>query len=501
MNRRFCFWIWPGMIIPLLAIVALVGTPARGAEQRPNVLFIATDDMRPQLGCYGDPLVKSPNLDRLAAQGLVFDRAFCQQALCSPSRISLLTGRHPWTTRIYQIGPFLRETMPDVVTLPQHFKEQGYFTRSLGKIYHVGIDDPASWTVPPWHSKKPRYGLEGTAAVAKRRADLKASGRPIPKQGENAPFYGGPAFEAPDVGDDDLLDGDTVRESLGALRELAARPEQPFFLAVGFANPHVPWVAPRKYFDLYPLEKVSLPENRHPPRNAPAFAATSGADFYWYGNVPKDRQITPEFGRRCLQGYLAAISYVDAGVGRLLDELDQLGLRDNTIIVFCGDHGYYMGEHNWWGSKHNNYEGATRAPLIVSVPGQRTAGQHTRGLVEFVDIYPSLVELCGLPPSQDAAGLEGVSFAPLLADPNRDWKPAAFSEYPKGGNQGTAMRTDRYRYVRWIGKDGQLVAEELYDHQADPAENENVAVKPENRSLLEELGKQMNARRPVRQGP
>jgi arylsulfatase A-like enzyme len=470
------------------------GTVVGGAERsRWNVLFIASDDMRPQLGCYGDKLVKSPHLDRLAARGLIFDRAFCQQALCSPSRISLLTGRHPWTTRIYQIGPFLRETMPDVVTLPQHFKNQGYFTRSLGKVYHVGIDDPVSWTVPPWHSKKPRYGPVGTAAVEGRRAALLAANQPIPTQGENAPFYGGPAFESPDLADDDLLDGDTVREALNAMRELAQHPEQPFFLAVGFANPHVPWVAPKRYWDLYRDEDMPLPENRFAPRNAPAFAATSGADFYWYGNVPKDRNITPEFGRKCLHGYLAAISYVDAGVGRLLDELDKLNLRDNTMIVFWGDHGYYMGEHNWWGSKHNNYEGATRAPLIVSVPKQATAGHRCSGLVEFVDIYPSLVELCGLPQPADAAGLEGKSFAPLLADPRLPWKAAAFSEYPKGGNQGVAMRTDRYRYVRWCDKTSQVVAEELYDHQTDPAENENVAQLPEHRGLLQQLATQMSA--------
>lgn len=483
---------WLLLVACLTLVSGGLTLAAPAAESRPNVLCIASDDMRPQLGCYGDKLVKSPNLDRLAARGLVFDRAFCQQALCSPSRISLLSGRHPWTTRIYQIGPFLRETMPDVVTLPQHFKNQGYFTRSLGKIYHVGIDDPASWTVPPWHSKKPRYGPVGSEAVAKRRQAFLAAGEPIPQKGEGAVFYAGPAFEAPDVADDDLLDGDTVREALVAMRELAAQPDQPFFLAVGFANPHVPWVAPKKYFDLYRVENLPLPDNRYPPRNAPAFAATSGADFFWYGNVPKDRKITPEFGRQCLHGYLAAISYVDAGVGRLLDELDRLKLNENTIIVFWGDHGYYMGEHNWWGAKHNNYEGATRAPLMIAVPNQKTAGRHSRALVEFVDIYPSLVELCGLPPPPDAAGLEGKSFAPLLADPNRPWKAAAFSEYPKGGYQGTAMRTDRYRYVRWTDKQGQVAAVELYDHQLDRAENENLAVKPENQALLDQLAKQMS---------
>ena len=474
-----------------LLCLILAGLSCAAAEKL-HVLFLVSDDMRPQLGCYGDKVVKSPNLDRLAAGGMVFDRAFCQQALCSPSRISLLTGRHPWTTKIHEIGPFLRETMPDVVTLPQHFKNNGYFTRSLGKVYHVGIDDPPSWSVPSWQSRKPRYGPVGSAAVARRRAELKATGKPIPQKGENAPFYGGPAFEAPNLADDDLTDGDTVREALEVMRQLARKPEQPFFLGVGFANPHVPWVAPKKYWDLYRTEDMPLPENRYAPKNAPAFAATSGADFYWYSNVPKDRKVTPEFGRECLHGYLAAISYVDACIGRLLAELDRLGLREKTIVVFWGDHGYYMGEHNWWGGKHNNYEGATRAPLMVAVPGQKAAGTHCSALVEFVDVYPSLAELCGL---SMTSGLEGRSFLPLLNDPNRPWDKAAFSEYPKGGNKGVAMRTDRYRYVEWHNKAGKLVARELYDQQADPQENENVADLPANATVIERLAAQLRAAR------
>ncbi len=212
--------------------------------------------------------------------------------------------------------------------------------------------------------------------------------------------------------------------------------------------------------------------------------------MYWYGNIPGDRNITADFGRRCLHGYLAAISYVDACIGRLLDELDRLGLRDNTIIIFWGDHGYYMGEHNWWGGKHNNYEGATRAPLIVSAPGMKADGQRTDALVEFVDIYPSLAALCGLPA---ADGLEGQSFAQLLDDPKAAWTKVAFSEYPKGGNQGIAMRTDRYRYVEWRDKQGNLTARELYDHQTDPQENENIAGSPEKKTVIEALARQLES--------
>ncbi|MBM3861202.1 MAG: sulfatase [Verrucomicrobia bacterium] len=478
---------------PFFSLLVMLAVTATAAEQKLNVLFIASDDMRPQLGCYGDPLVKSPNLDRLAARGMVFKRAYCQQALCSPSRISLLTGRHPWTTRIYTIGPFLRETMPDVITLPQHFKNNGWFTRSLGKVYHVGIDDPPSWSIPPWHSKSPRYGPEGLAIQQRLTASLKASGQPIPRKGAKVPR--GPAFEAPDLADDELLDGDTTREALVAMRELAKKPGQPFFLAVGFSNPHVPWVAPKKYWDLYNPADIKIPGNRYAPKNAPEFAAKSGDDFYWYSNVPQDRNITPAFGRQCLHGYLAAISYVDACVGRLLAELDRLKLREKTIIVFWGDHGFYMGEHNWWGGKHNNYEGATRAPLIVSAPGMKAAGQKTDALVEFVDIYPSLVALCGLPPTK---GLEGQSVVPLLNNPKAPWTKVAFSEYPKGGNQGIAMRTDRYRYVEWRNKQGELVATELYEHATDPQENANIAGKPENAGVLKQLAAQLIARKPCK---
>lgn len=475
-----------------LALIGLTTTtlPAAPAAKL-NVLFLAVDDLRPQLGCYGDPVVQSPHIDRLAARGLVFNRAFCQQALCSPSRISLLSGRYPATSGIYQIGPTLRSAMPDIVTLPQHFKHHGWFARSLGKVYHVGIDDPPSWSVPSWVSKAPRYGPEGMKLVEQRRQELQAAGQTPPQKGAGNPFYAGPVFEAPDVADDDLTDGDTGREAVLALRELARQPGQPFFLAVGFVNPHVPWVAPKKYWDLYDPADLQLPTNRYAPKNAPAFAAKTGEDFFWYGRVPADRVITPEFGRQCLHGYLAAVSYIDAQVGRVLAELDRLGLRERTLVCFWGDHGYYMGEHNWWGGKHNNYEGATRVPLIVAVPGQKTAGQKSDAVVEFVDIYPSLVELAGLPLP---AGLDGQSFKPLLDDPQQRWDKVAFSQYPKGGYLGTAMRTDRYRYVEWQDKNGQLAARELYDHARDPQENENVAGQPDQAAVLDQLGRLMRER-------
>jgi arylsulfatase A-like enzyme len=476
------------------ALVAAVACTA--AEPRLNVLFIASDDMRPQLGLYGDKFVKSPNLDRLAARGLAFDRAFCQMALCSPSRISLLSGRRPATTKVYTIDPQLtvRTHLPDITTLPQHFKNHGYYTRSLGKVYHVGIDDDASWSEPAWHANRvaPRFGPIGRAAQQTRVADAKKSGQALPTKGAGSASMASPAFEAVDCADDELLDGACASEAIKQLRAFAKNPAQPFFLAVGFANPHVPWVAPKKYFDLYDPAKLVLPANNYPPMDAPAYAATTGNDFLWYSGVPQEKPLPAGFGRQCLHAYFAAISYVDAQIGRLLDTLDETGLAKNTVVVFWGDHGYYMGEHSWWGGKHNNYHGATRVPLLIAVPGQKTAGRHSRGFVEFVDLFPSLSDVCGLPAPRDAAGLEGTSFAPLLTDPDRPWKKAVFSQYPKGGNLGTAMETDRYRYIEWR-KGDQLVDRELYDHANDPGENQNVAARPEYAAALATLEKQMAA--------
>lgn len=473
-------------------LVALAPAP-RAAAEKPNVLFIAVDDMRPQLGCYGDPLAKTPHMDRLAARGLLFERAYCQQALCSPSRISLLSGRYPATSGIYSIGPFLRETMPDIVTLPQHFKNNGYFARSLGKVYHVGIDDPDSWSVPPWHSKVSRVGPRGDALVKQYREKMKAEAKEIPKKGKGAANYAVPAFDDPEVDDDDLLDGDTTKNAIDALKELSAKKDQPFFLAVGYANPHVPWIAPKKYWGLYRRAEIPLPANRYLPRNAPEFAAKTGQDFKWYSNVPEDGVVGDDFGRECLHGYLAAISYVDALVGRLLDALDASPAAKNTVVILWSDHGYYMGEHTWWGSKHNNYEGATRAVLMLAAPGQKHPGSKTRSMTDFVDIYPSLAEICGLP---KPAGAEGRSFAPLLQDPGAAIKDCAFSFYPMGGYLGIAMRTDRWRFVEWT-KAGQEPVHELYDHQSDPGENENVAGDPRHAALIRELSAKLGERFPM----
>lgn len=476
----------------LLSLLFLVS--AAHAAPRPNVLFIASDDMRPQLGCYGDSIVKSPNLDRLAARGLVFERSYVQQALCSPSRISMLSSRYPATTSIFEIGRTLRTTMPDITTWPQHFKNHGYHTRSLGKIYHVGIDDEASWTVPAWHSKKPRTSEATRQAQTKFIADAKREGREIPPKGKGSRTSVIPAFEAVDCSDDDLLDGDCAANAIEQLRKHAKTPDKPFLLAVGFANPHVPWISPKKYWDLYDPATITFAKNTFLPQGAPAFAATSGADFRGYAGVP-ERELPEAYARQCLHGYYAAISYVDAQVGRLLDALEQTGLAQNTIVVFWSDHGYYMGEHTWWGAKHNNYEGATRNAFIVAAPGMKSAGQKTPALAQAIDIGPTLTELCGLPEND---GFQGRSLVPVLNDPSAGVNEAAFSWYPKSGYLGVAMRTDKWRYVEWT-KPGASTERELYDMMLDPQNDLNVAAKPGHAGMIESMSRQLRERFPVQE--
>jgi iduronate 2-sulfatase len=471
-----------------LALLPAVASAAAADAPKYNVLFIAVDDLRPQLGCYGDPLVKSPHIDRLAARALVCDRAYCQQAVCSPSRTSLLTGRRPDTTRVYDLQTHFRTTIPDVVTLPQFFKQHGYVTRGLGKIYHGGLDDAQSWSAPHETAKAPGYGPEARALVRKLTEEARQKGLDLTKQ-QNRPR--GPAWEAPDVPDNALVDGAAADRAVELLRELKGRP---FFLAVGFAKPHLPFVAPKRYWDPYDPAKLPSAPNPKPPQGAPGFALHNFAELRSYhGMLRGNDPVTPEQARSLVHGYYACVSYLDAQVGRVLDELQRLGLAETTIVVLWGDHGWFLGEHGLW-CKHANYEACTRVPLILAVPGQ-TRGQHTPALVEFVDIYPTLAELCGLPKPD---GLEGTSFAPLVADPARPWKSAAFSQYPRqvpgqGRCMGHALRTDRYRLVEWAIPEKEFRRVELYDYQADPHETANLAERPDHAELVKRLTEQLRA--------
>ncbi|MBN2580964.1 MAG: sulfatase [Pirellulales bacterium] len=460
------FWLF---ILPAVAVGAsLDSDEANEQGRRLNVLFIAVDDLRPTLGCYGDEVVVSPNIDRLASHGTVFGRAYCQEAVCNPSRASLMTGRRPDTIRVWDLKQHFRDALPGVVTLPQCFKNQGYHTQSIGKIFHgVGrpSKDPVSWSV------KPKYDEVLTLSLRYAK----------PENRKKVVGVHSAAAESADVPDNAYTDGLVCDAAEAALKELKGQ-EKPFFLAVGFRKPHLPFCAPKRYWDLYDRSKIPPPTPDRHPKDAPELAVRSWKELEAYTDIPEDGRLSSEKVRELRHGYYACVSYTDALIGRLLDELDRLKLADSTVVVLWGDHGYHLGELGLW-TKANNFELATRVPLIISVPGQAQPGAKSDALVEFVDVYPTLVDVCGL---KTPAGLEGVSLKPLLSDPDRPGKEAVFSQYPRarkghrhrshGDIMGYAVRTDRYRYVEWREwKTGKAVARELYDHQKDPDETRNVA--------------------------
>ena len=474
------------VFLPLLVCGTVQAAPAK-----PNVLFFAVDDLRPELACYGNTIIKCPNIERIAHSGVVFNRAYCQQAVCSPSRSSLLTGTRPDTTKVWDLQTHFRKALPDVVTLPQHFKNNGYFVQGMGKIYHGSLNDALSWSVPWTNPKTETYAsADSRALVQKKRQKAKAAGK---KGAILQRASKGPAYEGENVPDNTFHDGALADMAVAALRNIKQK-NQPFFLAVGFIKPHLPFVSPRKYWDLYDPAKIPLAPNPFRPKGAPEYAILDGGELRGYEGIPAGH-LPDDLARRLKHGYYAAASYTDAQVGRVLDELERLGLRDNTIIILWGDHGWKLGEHDAW-CKHSNVENDTRAPLLISVPGMKNAGKRTDALVEFVDIYPSLADLAGLPlPTH----LEGTSFRPVLDDVNRPWKPAAFSQYPRrvGGKHlmGYTMRTDRYRFTAWLHRHdhSKVEAVELYDHQTDPQENVNLASQPENKALVKELTAKLNA--------
>jgi len=475
-------------LLPKVLVWLLLAVPAFAVEKS-NILMLVVDDLRPQLGCYGHRNVQTPNIDRFAAQGMVFDHAYCQQAVCSPSRASLLTGTRPDTTKVWDLKTHFRRALPEVVTLPQFFKNNGYFVQAMGKVFHGNSDDPRSWSVPWSRPELENWGTPGTYGdpsnqeLARRNATKTKGNSGGGEEGGSR----GPAFEGADVPDNTYHDGRLAEMAIAALRQMKDR-GQPFWLGVGFIRPHLPFVSPKKYWDLYDPAAIDLAPNPFAPHGAPAYAVPEGGELRGYADIPGGH-IPDAIARKLKHGYFAAISYVDAQIGLVIRELEQLGLRENTIVVLMADHGWKLGEHDAW-AKHTNVELDTHVPLIISVPGMKNAGLHSGALVELVDVYPSLAELSGLPLPEN---LEGASFVPLLAQPQRTWKSAVFSQYPRANSRtqlmGYSMRTDRYRLTRWVerGNPTNVDAVELYYHQADPQENENVAGQPANAALLREL--------------
>lgn len=453
-----------------------------------NVLFIAVDDLRPVLGCYGYTQIKTPHMDSLAAQGMVFNRAYCETPQCLPSRTSTLTGLRAESTGIFsnRDGHF-RDHIPHHITLPQYFKNNGYFCMEFGKVFHH--QDRESFSVPKYLPKSsyayPIYGKPETVAL-QRSLPVIEKGQEWwgYQEGKNTRWIRGLSWEDPDVPDSLLFDGQMAG---GVIRALSKYQDERFFLASGFFRPHLPFIAPKKYYDLYHEDELILPENRDLPVHAPDFTDNSMAEPRSYYDVPLEGRITVQKQNEFLHGYYASVSYMDAQIGLVLSELDRLRLREKTIIVLWSDHGYHFGEHQSWGKK-TNFEEATRITLIISHPDMRTKGTYTDGLVELVDLYPTLCELNRL---DIPDGLEGTSFAPLLKNPDQPWKKAVFSRAKPKGVQGYTMRTPKYRYTEWIENEN-IISVEIYDHINDPQENINVAQQPEFIELSRKLKAQFD---------
>lgn len=466
---------------------ALAAGAAPAAAPKKNVLFIAADDLRPETGCYGNPYIRTPHIDRLAAGGMVFESAYCQQAVCAPSRTSLLTGLRPDSTRVYDLNTHFRKNIPDAITLPELFKRNGYHTQSFGKVFHNGLDDERSWSAPSWPPGRQR-GMEYIDLEALGRMRRAEPSRAL--KGEEYPALSWKklhSWQAPDVPDDALQDGQVAARAVQALRDVK---DKPFFLAVGFLRPHLPFTAPKRYFDMYSPKDLPVPRHRAPVKGLPPMAPHGWEELRGYTDIPKQGPLPPGKTEELIHGYYASTTFMDAQVGKLLDELKRLGLEENTIVVLWGDHGYHLGELDLW-CKATNLELDTRSPLILRAPGQKNRGARTKRLVEFVDIYPALAGLCGLPAPTN---LEGLSAAPLLDNPLLPWKKAAFSQFPrpwpwKGDwtTMGYTMRTERYRYTAWFDKDRTRVAEELYDYVADPAQTANLVDDPKYKGALREL--------------
>jgi iduronate 2-sulfatase len=456
MGKRICLLLGIGVL--------LVGAVAQAAE-RQNVLFIAVDDMRVELGCYGNTMARSPNIDKLAQTGTLFNRAYCQQAVCNPSRASLLTGLRLDTLNIWDLPTHFRQRRADVVTLPQLFKNNGYFTQGIGKIFHNWRQDDYKGDAPSWSVPQlMHYNSHGND-----RAQVEGALPPdltdIPK------------CEIRDVPDSAYFDGRIADLAIRALGEVK---DKQFFLAVGFWKPHSHFNAPKRYWDMYQRSDVKPPANPEPPLHVPAIALHDSREILRsYKSRPGGKPtLADEIAMR--HGYYAAISYVDAQIGKVIDELDRLGLRENTVIVFWSDHGYHLGEHGLW-AKTSNFELDARVPLIISTPDHKP-GQRSNAIVELLDLYPTLAHLCGL---EAPVELEGVSLRPLLENPRGFVKQVALTQhprpaYPANGEDPEAMgysiRSNRYRYTEWRDfKSGEVLARELYDHNKDPAETRNLA--------------------------
>jgi arylsulfatase A-like enzyme len=466
------------LLVAALCASSLITACAR--KPRPfNVLFVVADDWRTEIGCYGSKGMVTPNVDKLSASGVRFDRAYCQFPLCTPSRTSMLTGRYPTVTGVMENTIAFRDAHPDWVTLPQHFRQNGYVSARTGKVLGNGpIDDPKAW------DKVVKGGIprKGAGSATKKPDSNKApaaAGKSEPKRKGQDPAQSDRIVVLEDPDGRDHIDYHTAQRGIALMEEFKDG-GKPFFIAVGFSEPHSPPTAPKRFFDLYDPATIELPPDFQPHPTVPdgfPRACLPGVNY----DLFMQRDATPDAAREMIRAYRASASWTDWNVGRVLDALDRLGLAQNTIVIFTSDHGYHLGEKGKW-SKHSSlFEVAVRVPFIVRVPGAAGNGRASAGTVELLDLYPTLIELCGLPAIE---GLQGVSFASLLKNPDAEWKHPAFSMSNSSAGIGKTVRTERWRYTEWQeGANGHV----LFDEQADPHEMKNLADDPAQRETVKKL--------------
>lgn len=446
-------------------LAAAAAAPAAlGGERKKNVLFVAADDLNTALGCYGHPMAKTPHIDQLAKDGVRFERAYCQFPLCGPSRASLLTGMRPDRSRVLGNNVDFRDFHPNAVTLPQLFKNNGWYAAREGKMYHMNV---------PGEVGSPKYQDEASwhHSVSPQGLEMKSEGERGRLTGPGSSFGMNWIATADARGQAD----DNAAEHAIALLEQHRK--EPFFLGVGFVRPHLPFVAPSKYYDLYDVNSIPLAQNPQGDLDDIPKLAKNVRPMLWEQMGMSEAQ-----QRKARQGYYASTSFMDAQTGRVLDALGKMGLRENTIVVFWGDHGWNLGEHTRW-QKMSLMEGSAQVPLIVSAPGAKGNGQAARGLVEFIDVYPTLAELCGL---KAPAAAEGTSFAGVLENPKRAFKKAAYTQLEYETIEGRSVRTEQFRYIRWKDRKTGETDEELYDHVADAGEFTNLARGNRHRKVIEE---------------
>jgi arylsulfatase A-like enzyme len=463
MNSRF--GVLPMRFLPLLlsASISFGAVTARAAEPvKYNVLFLMSDDLRPELGCYGHPTVKTPNIDALAKAGVRFERAYVQFPLCNPSRTSLLTGRYPTVTGVLDNLTWFGAAHPDFVSLPKYFKSNGYVTLRSGKIFHGTIDDTDAWTEG---SEKRAFEGAVNPNLPKKNNQAQNSDRIIVLEGDGEAH-------------------NDFRIADKAIDFLRKNKDKTFFLGCGFNKPHSPPTAPKKYFDMYDVKQVPLPKDFAAVPAAPTGFPKASIPMR-NGDLFINREAKEDEAREVIRAYWASLTWMDWNLGRVMAELDKLGLREKTIIVFWGDHGYHLGEKGKW-SKHGSlFEIGTRVPLLVIAPGAKGNGKSCPRIVETLDLYPTLVELCGLPAVK---GPQGRSLAPLLADPQTKWDRPAYSV--SGNNNklaGVAIQTDRFRYAEYENNGGAM----LFDHDADPHEMTNLAADPKFAEVAKELAEKV----------